>query len=258
VRLNLLSCLVLAVLVAGSAARADEVTRPVKWSQPPEMGPYGYDFSSETVVPSMVADDFLCEDGEPVIDVHWWGGYWTPGAAWPYYTSDNYPDPTLAGDVPPGILQGFWIEFYSDVPGGTDPDMPWSHPGDLLYEEFLPMAEVAEALYGKIVHVGDQVENVWQYNVDLPRPFFQDAGTIYWLKIQAKHSDQLIQWGWHEAESLWHDNAVQMGYGRAGMWELLTNKDMAFELSIPEPAAMFVVAGGLGGLLCLRKKRRPV
>jgi hypothetical protein len=240
------------LLVVGHAAWADPIG-PVKWTQMPDMGPYGYDFSSETTVPSMAADDFLCEDGVPVIDVHWWGSYSAPGPLWPYYVSDNFPDPTIPGNTSPGILQGFNIEFYTDVPAGVDPAAPWSHPGTLLYDESVAISSVAEVLYGTVVHVGGQMENVWQYNVDLLHPFFQDAGTIYWLKIQAVHSDESIQWGWHEAESLWHDNAVQMGYGRPGMWEILTNKDMAFELSVPEPATLALLGAGMIGILIRRR-----
>jgi hypothetical protein len=247
--LKTVSFLAAATLLAGQLGWADPIG-PVKWSQMPRMDAYGYDFSSETTVPSLVADDFLCENGLDVIDVHWWGSYYVPSqASWPYYTSNNWPDPTVADDKPPGILQGFNIEFYADIPAGVDPEMPWSHPGTLLYEERLPMSSVAEVLYGTVVHIGGIEENVWQYNVDLPIPFVQEAGDIYWLKVQAVHEDPVIQWGWHEAETLWHDNAVQMGYGRPGMWEIVANKDMAFELSVvPEPVTMLVLAGGLAVL----------
>ncbi len=240
-------------------AVAEEPVLPVKWSQVPDMSPYGYDFSSETMIPSKTADDFLCESALPIIDLHWWGSYWTPSAGFYYSNSDNFPDPTTPTDQPPGILQGFNIEFYADVPASGDPNdpdgMPWSHPGDLLYEEFVPITQVSESLYGTIVHIGDVEENVWQYNVDLPRPFDQVSGTIYWLKIQAVHYSSTIQWGWHEADSLWHDNAVQMGFGRAGKWELLPDKDMAFELSVPEPTAVFFLLPGIGFLVLLLKRR---
>jgi hypothetical protein len=249
VRLKAIAVCALVTFAAGSAAWADPVTDPVKWSQLPRMDAYGYDYSSETTVPSLAADDFLCVDGQPVIDVHWWGSYWVPGPAWPYYTSNNFPDPTLPNDQPPGILQGFWIEFYTDIPANVDPLIPWSHPGQLLYEEFIPMAAVQEALYGKVVHPGGQEENVWQYNADLPTPFFQEADNIYWLKIQAVHSNLTIQWGWHQAEDLWHDNAVQMGFGRPGVWEILVDKDLAFELSVPEPTMVLLVGAGLVALI---------
>ncbi len=269
-----LSCVVFCLFALSLPAEAD-IIGPTKWSQLPDMGPYGYDFSSETTVPSMVADDYLCISPLPVIDVHWWGSYYVPGPLYPYPTSDNLPDPTIpaaGGDPqPPGILQGFNIEFYTDIPAGVDPFMPWSHPGTLLYEEFVDISQVAEVFFGTITHIGGIEENVWQYNVDLPVPFEQDRyqdpqdidgdgiddGTVFWLKIQAVHTDPEIQWGWHEAESLWHDNAVQQGYFEPEplLWDLLPNKDMAFELTvIPEPS--FLIGGLLALGLLLRLRRR--
>jgi hypothetical protein len=257
------------ILCVVTFARADEVLNPVKWSQLPEMGPYGYNFSSETSVPSMAADDFLCWNEFPVVDVHWWGSYYAP-ALWPYPNSDNHVDPTIPTGTPPGILAGFRIEFYTDVPAGVDPLMPWSHPGLLLYDEFIPIDLVSEAYYGTVTHLGGILENVWQYNVDLPVPFFQDPGlepqdvdgdgvldgTVYWLKIQAVHSDQQIQWGWHQAETLWHDNAVQQWPPNPTLpeWNALADTDLAFELTIiPEPSLLLVV--GFGALLVLRRRK---
>jgi len=185
------------------------------------------------------------------------------------------PDPTVppaGGDPqPPGILQGFNIAFFTDIPAGVDPYMPWSHPGNLLYLEFIDISQVAEVLFGTITHIGGVEENVWQYNVDLPVPFEQDRyqdpqdidgdgiddGTVFWIAIQAVHTDPNIQWGWHEADTLWHDNAVQVGYFEAipELWDLLPNKDMAFELTvIPEPS--FLIGGLLGLGLLLRLRRR--
>jgi hypothetical protein len=259
------------ILCAITSARADEPLNPVKWSQLPEMGPYGYDFSSEASVPSMVADDFLCWNPNAVTDVHWWGSYYQP-TAWPYPNSDNHLDPTTGGPAPvsPGILIGFRIEFYLDVPANLDPSMPWSHPGLLLYDEFVPMPLVSEAYYGTVTHLGGIDENVWQYNVDLPVPFEQDPllepqdvdgdgvvdGTVYWLKIQAVHSDQQIQWGWHQAETLWHDNAVQQWPPNPSLpeWTLIADTDMAFELTfIPEPSLLLVA--GFGALLVLKRRK---
>jgi hypothetical protein len=269
-----LAALTLSLSMIASAG-ADGGTDLIKWSQLPEMGPYGYDFSSETNVPSMTADDFLCSDIYAVVDLHWWGSYYDSGPLWPYPNSDNLPDPTLGGP-PPGIVTGFYIEFYSDIPAGVDPLMPWSHPGQLLYEEFVPMTAVTEVYYGTVTHVGGIQENVWQYNVVLPKPFYQDPdaapqdidgdgvvdGTVYWLKIQAVNPNaDNIQWGWHEAETLWHDNAVQWWPPNpfSPEWDLLPNKDMAFELTfdrdifIPEPSLLLLA--GIG-VLALVKRRR--
>ena len=265
----MLCCVVLCLLFFAPSAGADQVG-PVKWSQLPRMDEYGYNFSSETSVGSMVADDYLCVDPLAVIDLHWWGSYYMPVVLYPYKNSDNHPDPTIDDDQPPGILQGFNIEFYKDIPAGVDPLMPWSHPGTELYHEFIPITDVTEAYYGTVVHIGEIEENVWQYNADLPIPFPQGEypdpqdidgdgtldGTVFWLKIQAVHDDPDIQWGWHEADSLWHDNAVQH-WGptpEPSEWILIEVKDMAFELSIvPEPSLLLVAALGL---LAVLKRRR--
>jgi hypothetical protein len=257
------------ILCGVASAVAEDTGDPTKWSQLPDMGAYGYSFSSETVVPSVVADDFLCSSLLPVVDVHWWGSYYDAGALRPYPNSDNHTDPTLVTGQAPGILQGFVIEFWTDIPGGMDPSMPWSHPGTLLYGEFIPVSQVAEALYGTVTHVGGMQENVWQYNCDLPRPFFQEPysepqdvdgdgvpdGTVYWLKIQAVHQDAVIQWGWHEAETLWHDNAVQNWPPNPNLpvWNQIPDTDMAFELTvIPEPSMLLVL--GMGVLALLRRR----
>jgi hypothetical protein len=144
-----------------------------------------------------------------------------------------------------------------------------------VYHEFIPMADIVEVYYGTLTHIGGIEENVWQYNADLPIPFFQDRyydpqdidgdgiddGTVLWLKIQAVHQSSQIQWGWHEADSLWHDNAVQQGFFAPNpeMWDLLPNKDMAFELTstdtwVPEPS--FLIGGLMALGLLLRLRRR--
>jgi hypothetical protein len=254
-----------------TCARADW-TGPTKWSQLPRLDQYGYAFSSETTVPSMVADDFLCQSLAPVVDVHCWGSYYEP-FLWPYDNSDNWSDPTVPTGQDPGILAGFLIAFYSDVPGGVDPSMPWSHPGSKpMYEEFVPIADIHEELYATVTRVGGIVQNIWQYNVVLPEPFRQNPlfqptdidgdgiedGTVYWIVIQAKQKDAAIQWGWVEAATLWHDNAVQSGFIHPEIpeyWALVANKDMAFELSIiPEPSLL--LAGLLGLAFFLRLRRR--
>ena len=185
----------------------------VNCSQLPNMTSNGYDFSSETLVPSVVADDFQCTDPRPVTDIHWWGSYYTvsPG---PYdINSDHHLDPSFPGPgltpVMPNTLSGFIITFYTDVPAGVDPVMPYSHPGQPLVSCPVQMNQVQSNLHGVIDRNGNGIvgddgdEAVWQYNLNLFDPFVQDPGTIYWLSIVALNGDPVqnpnsIQWGWHE------------------------------------------------------------
>ncbi|CAD7772059.1 hypothetical protein BLFGPEAP_00706 [Candidatus Methanoperedenaceae archaeon GB50] len=54
-----------------------------------------------------------------------------------------------------------------------------------------------------------------------------------------------IQWGWHEAENLWHDNAVQWGtFFNGGMenWNILTDKDMAFQIEVVPHSYYFIAS----------------
>lgn len=263
------------------AAWADPANDDVKWSQLPDVTALSFDYSSERFLPlaggaeSVVADDFICNDPRPITDIHWWGSYWEAPLAMP--SSNYWLDPSTAGGnivMPPTVL-GFTFTIYDHVPIAVDPsttDMPYAHPGSVLYQTFVPMTAIASNLYavidrtddGIIGNVGD--EAVWQYNVDLRgNPFEQTPGTTYWLSIQAETIDSPIQWGWHTAESLTNNNAAQSGpanlwgtqYQRD--WVLMVDKDMAFELTvteIPEPLTAGLLGLGLVSLLVSKRRRK--
>lgn len=264
--------IVAVVLLAGSV-HADYLVDP-KWSQKPDETEFGYDFSSETLVPSIVADDFLCNDPLAITDIHWWGSYWTHMPL--DKNSDHHGDPSFpapgAPPVMPSVVTAFTFTFWTDVPALADPNMPHSHPGAQLYSMTIPIANIATNLHGTIDRdnngiVGDNGdEAIWQYNVDLPRPFEQLPGTIYWLGIQAVNdgaaNPNLVQWGWHESVDHNLDNAVQDGPGTWGpdydnqQWVNLSPKDMAFELSVPEPATMALLGSGMVWMAMAGRRKR--
>ena len=226
-------------------------------SQLPRMDPDGYSFSSETQVPSAVADDFL-SNGLPITGVTWWGSYWD----YPYPNSASWGDPA---ENPPGTISAFIISFWSDIPAGHGIP-PWGHPGTLLHAMTMPLDgdQVKESVYDSINRGDDITQTVFEYQATLPMQFAQEAGQISWLSIQAVDSDgSSIHWGWQESLDHWNDNAVQKGFPPGGLqpgwWHLLPGEDMAFELtstSVPVPASVLLLGSGLLGLVGLRRRRR--
>jgi hypothetical protein len=206
-----------------------------------------------------------------VVAIRWWGSYWDTtyvgpqGAPFiypPYPNSANWGDPAV---VPPGTVQGFNILIFGDVPARAGIP-PWSHPTTApVYIEQLPLDQVMvkETFYGVINRQG-VTETVFQYDAVLPVPFEQEEGTVYWLAIQAIDPNPAgallpIQWGWHESVDHWNDNAVQSGYTNYAFWgwDLLPDKDMAFELQVvPVPATLLLFGSGLLGLAGFRRCRK--
>jgi len=234
-----------------------------KHVQLPDMN--GYDWSSETIVPSAVADDWLCENGLPINQITWWGSYYIP-STFPYKNSDNFLDPSIPGNVPPGTVTGFNIAIFSNKEEGEC--YPWSMPGDLLYLTSVSIADANETLYGVATKPGGQVENVWQYTVVLKDLFAQKEGETYWLAIQAIDGElgsstftPFIQWGWHQTDKLIYgfgEDAVQIGFtpNECEEWDLLVDTEMAFKLySIPEPSLMGLLFGSMTVLGMLIRKR---
>jgi hypothetical protein len=184
-----------------------------KWYLPPatdHAGDWISQFGPERPWHSEAADDFICEDGKPISDVHWWGSYWL----------------NLRGP-----LKGFWIRFYEDVP--WNPETGYSHPGKLIQEYYT--REFHETFYG----VDGLGNGVYQYYAILPDWFRQEMGKVYWISIVAD-SDLPPLWGWHDSRFRWNDDAVgrEEHFGHP-MWQELYNEfldvstDMAFELTSP-------------------------
>ncbi|MBW2108837.1 MAG: hypothetical protein JRI36_09255, partial [Deltaproteobacteria bacterium] len=166
--------------LAGLSSSAFSEDNPTKWRQLPDMR-FGINIPSTHPAP-LVADDWQCRDPRPVSDVHFWGSY----LGWEV----ERPNPTLPA---PGV-EGFWIRIYEDVPAFA-PDVPYSHPGLLLYEQEVRV--FTEQYMVSISHPDGLFEHKFYYSLDLPEPFVQNEGTIYWLSVAAiMREETQYPWGW--------------------------------------------------------------
>ena len=143
----------------------------------------------------IVADDWLCLDERPVIGVHFWGSF----IGW----EEEYPQQP---PIRPPEIKAFVIRIYEDAPiGGND---EFSHPGKLLYE--VKVEDFYWEYYGTIPR-DETYEHKFFYTLNLPRPFWQRQGNVYWLSISAIMDDVPYPWGWETSCEHWRDFAVQ-GY----------------------------------------------
>lgn len=208
---------------------------PIKWLQFPDMA-NGFNIisrppDSSTIPPAMVvADDWLCTNGKPITEIHFWGSYLNrEGKHWEQYNSGPPASPLPPS---PGI-EAFKLSFHKDIPAGVDPEMPWSHPEEQLVEDvWVDLDKVKERYWDSVPHhVGPEGETWWEhkfyYIVSLERPFEQREGEVYWLDIGAKPREGSNWfWGWETSKDHWNDNAV-MGDGHR--WKELGHPASDFE-----------------------------
>jgi hypothetical protein len=187
---------------------------PIKWLQLPDMA-HGVNIAS--LPPDRIAaDDWLCNDGTPVTEVHFWGSYLSPEGR-EHWQQDN-PGPPHSALPPPPVIETFLLRIFEDIPAGTDPEQPYSHPGELLFEFKIDPAEVRSRYWDSVPHRRPNGHLWWEhkfyYAAKLPEPFEQKEGAIYWLSISASPSSQDDwQWGWETSKDHWNDRAV-VGNGR--------------------------------------------
>jgi len=234
-----------------TAFAVGDVTEIIKWVQPPDYQT-GLDLQSQwdstDYEPDLIkADDWICPDGRPITDIHWWGSY---------FNNDSFsPD-------------GFYINIYTNNDMGTPPSPADDVPGADLWNLRVNMAAVNQVSTGVFDSVG---EEVYYYSVYLPEDFWfsQERGQRYWLSIVADTPNigDIPVWGWHtgfEPQVCGLSTAVTgkvltgdgMARGNPDQWEHMTY-NMAFSLTtIPEPGTMAMLGLGALGLLTFRRKRK--
>ena len=66
--------------------------------------------------PEIVADDWLCTESGNVSNIHFWG-------SWLF-------------DIE-GIINGFWITIFADIPDPDGPGPLYSMPGEILWNQYI-------------------------------------------------------------------------------------------------------------------------
>jgi len=205
----------------------------VKWAQPPNMVD-GYDVPSwfHDPINMVVADDWSCTTGQPIVHIRWWGSY--PG--WEE-TNPGFVMPP----VPPNHPSAFRLSWHEYRPGP-----PYSQPGPLIREELCTV--YTEKWYGAVPkwNFPGTYEHEFVYDQDLFTSWTQELGQKYFLDIQAMYPlAPSNPWGWKNTEFQWNDDAVLSSNGGVNwnelVWPLthrleLKSMDMAFELwELPTP-----------------------
>jgi hypothetical protein len=216
--------------------------------------PFGWDVAVVTPAPpppAAVADDWLCTETGPVSDIHIWF--------------------SMQGDAPPNPgLMAFTI--WDDIP--AQPGVPYSRPGQLLWNEIFSPADYTIRLYGSgdqgwldpnngIVAPADHF-NIWQLNLEITDPlvpvFQQQAGNIYWLGVNFEPVWGPV--GWKTSLNHFNDDAVWWDFA-GGQWQELRDPvlghslDMAFVITtIPEPSTVILMGLGVVGLLVINRRKK--
>jgi hypothetical protein len=167
--------------------------RDVKWSQLPNMT-LGTDMPSwrwlypnpASTNQALRADDFI-SDGRRITDIHWWGSY----IGWQSYVYTN----EFGGGLPPplGANRPLGFELSWHAHGANA-------PGAALTNVFVPIDRCHEAYYCTLSQLGSpyMYEHEYQYYVDLldaeldTDPWCEQAGTQYWLNVQAVFTNTFI------------------------------------------------------------------
>ena len=254
-----LTVVTIGLMFAGSALGDwdEDDGHKMHWPQLPD--PNGWDV--DVVFPNVVADDWQCSRTGPVSDVHLWFSL----------EQDGLGDPM--GVV--GQIEWLRLSIHKDIPAGESPT-GYSMPGDLLWEYYPPEVQIPPVPGQGSQGWASPVEGEWrrpdhnlffQANiVDIPDPFIQQQGEIYWLDLSVGfpegYDGPRIGWKTTLRDLEFNDDAVYLVDDPTGappwreLWEYGDlgghSLDMAFVIT-PEPATLGLLL--LGGLFLKRRRQ---
>jgi hypothetical protein len=161
-----------------------------------------------------IADDWMCSESGYVEDIHFWIS-WNGDA------------------VPQDFNVDFNIRIYDDIPAGESPT-EYSMPGNMLWQKsFNPGSYTYEFVFEhpqgwfnpfvpEPVHIPWDHMNCYRIDiVDIPEPFEQEEGIVYWLVISANAPDPDLQAGWKTSPDHFNDIAVWFNTSTAHGWQPL-------------------------------------
>ena len=208
-------------------------TNGVKYAQLPNLDG-GLDVWNDG--PWMLGDDFVCTNSGPITDIHIWGSW-------------------LNNQVGTNTLT-FWLAIYDDVPINATNN--FSHPGNLLWQQWFAPGQYAENLYGsgseQFLDPGPPAiigsdQQAWYYCFYPTNPLVQlgtaAAPKTYWLAAYAQSpAGSSFQYGWKTTQFVKNDVSVHAPWpgtppaGNPGWSTTLQTPsgpplDLAFKITTP-------------------------
>lgn len=219
--------LVMVSLLCVPVAGAD--WEPGQWHKmhyPQLPDPNGWDI--DVVAGNIVADDWMCTESNLVTDIHFW-------YSWAH---DQV-----------GTIAFIHVSIHADIPDPDGPDGPlYSMPGEALWERTFYPGEFTTRWYGEGSQGfwdagGGPIPNdhvsYYQCNItDIPAPFAQEMGNIYWLALSITVTDPVsTHIGWKTSPDHFNDDAVRFAGLNGVPWQELRDPytgeslDMAFVIT---------------------------
>jgi hypothetical protein len=255
--------LVLMTTTTSNALADCDVGDPYKMTVPQLPDPQGWDVKFN--YPKVLADDWMCSETGPIADVHFWMSV----------RHDQITDPAQLKN----LLGDLKVSIHDNVPASAT--NPYSHPGATLRDYILtpdqyvlrPWGSGPQGWYDPNNLTNPYTPNdhqlIWQINIpELPDPYIQEQGKIYWLDLSFFTPTPSLEVGWKSSRFQFDerppmgqdDDAVFMDIGGPVLnWRPLfypsgESMNLAFVIT-PEPSSLAVLA--LGTFFLLRRSRRP-
>ncbi len=136
---------------------------PYKMHFPQLPNPNGWDVC---LMHQFIADDFMCTQTGPITDIHFWISWQNDSVGW---------------------VESWYIAIYSDAHGqpGEEALWEWNGAGNLNIRPY-GTGEQGWLCPSLLEQIRPDHYSFYQVNItDIPEPFIQQKGQVYWLVIKA-------------------------------------------------------------------------